>query len=34
MSHSQVLAPLLVLAIRLVLAGGIVALLLAAVRRR
>jgi hypothetical protein len=34
MSHSQALAPLLLFAIRLVLTGGIVALLVAAVRRR
>jgi hypothetical protein len=34
MSHTQALAPLLLLGIRLVLAGGVVALLVAAVRRR
>ena len=34
MSHSQALAPLLLAAIRLVLTGGVIALLVVAARRR
>jgi hypothetical protein len=34
MIHSQAFAPLLLFAIRLVLTGGIIALIVAAVRRR